>query len=214
MPLLLEQNMPYNGTMGVWRIRESATELLDRLTLDEEEKQELSLIKGEGRRREWLAARLLIHHIVGSTDRLPLRKDEYGKPYIASIDRYLTLSHSDDMAAAMIADIPCGIDIQKPVDKIRRLVPKYCSAKETKAIYGSKALETMHIIWGAKECMYKAYGKRALDYRKHLYVLDARELMIKPTTGRLKKNKFVQEYEIGAEYVLDYILTYCFEKND
>lgn len=212
MPLLFEQNMPYEGSLGVWRIKESEQELRNRLELFPDEIERLATIKGEGRRIEWLAARLLTHHLLGGDQRLPMVKDQYGKPYIEGLGRYISLSHSDEMAAVVVSNVPCGVDIQVPVEKIKRLAPKYCSTKEFKSIYGSKAMQTMHIIWGAKECMYKAYGKRELDYRKHLYVHDAISLMEQPSYGRLKKNKLLKEYDIGAEYVLDYVLTYCFEK--
>ena len=69
----------------------------------------------------------------------------------------------------------------------------------------------MHVIWGAKESMYKAYGLKEIDYKKHLAVHSAASILRSPGRGELKKNKLIIQYEIRAEVVLDYILTYCFE---
>ena len=211
MPIFLEQSVAQSGVLGIWKISESEEYFLSRLTLTDIEKENLQLIKGEGRRTQWLAARCLLHHLSGRPKRMELLKDKHGKPYLPHSDHFISISHSHEMAAVIAARVPCGIDIQYPVKKIKRLVPRYCTKKEIKAIKEPDALTTMHVIWGAKECMYKTYGLRKVDYRKHLRVRDPHKLIQRPGRGRLKKDKLKIVYDIYAEHVLDYILTYCFE---
>lgn len=54
-----------------------------------------------------------------------LEKDKNGKPYVKGFDGYISLSHSEDYAAACISDRPCGIDIEKlkyPSDALARRI--------------------------------------------------------------------------------------------
>ena len=211
MPLFFEQNTEHQGVLGIWRIREDEAYFRKRLKLTHDEKEVLSKIKGSGRRVEWLAVRYLLHHLSGRLDRAAVIKDEYGKPFIPDSDYHISISHSHEMAAVLASPISCGVDIQYPVEKIRRLVPKFCSPEEVKETKKKNALQTMHVIWGAKECIYKAYGRREVDYKSHIAIPQASQLMIRPGTGTLIKNKVNREYEIRTKLVLDYVLTYCFQ---
>ena len=113
-------------------------------------------------------------------------KDEFGKPFIPDSDYHISISHSHEMAAVLASPISCGVDIQYPVEKIRRLVPKFCSSEELKETTRPDGLQTMHVIWGAKECIYKAYGRKAIDYRKHIAIE-------RPST--IYKNRVVELFE-------------------
>lgn len=212
MSLLFENAVLHDGTLGIWKIEENEAYFLSRLTLSDAEAKRLSQIKGEGRRIQWLAVRYLLHHLSGRNTRIELAKDEHGKPYLSDSDYFISISHSHEMAAVIAAKVPCGVDIQYPVEKIKRLVPKFCADHELNAIDSEDDLSTMHVIWGAKECIYKAYGLRGLDYRRHLAIMEPDKLFERPGLGSLKKNTTHIEYDIFAERVLDYTLTYCFEK--
>lgn len=214
MPLFLEQETLNRGMLGLWRIREPESYFLQRLNLSEDEEWSLLQIKGEGRRIQWLAARCLLHHLLGSKERLQMLKDEFGKPYIPDSKLYISISHSHDMAAALISPVSCGVDIQFPVEKIRRLVPRFCSKKELDSTEKKHGFQTMHIIWGAKECIYKAHGRREVDYRKDIMIESPHKLIKRPGIGELKNKKTRTKYDIFAEVVLNYILTYCFQSRE
>ena len=77
MPLFSHKILHPEGAIGIWDIRESEDWFCEQLKLHPEEKANLERIRGEGRRREWLGARYLIHKMSGRKDRGALIKDEF-----------------------------------------------------------------------------------------------------------------------------------------
>lgn len=213
MPLLSQRKTEHDGILGLWHITEDEFFFLDAMELSREERLFISKIKGRGRRIEWLATRYLVHVLSGRTTRLELLKDGYGKPFFRDSEYFVSISHSHDMAAVIAAPVACGIDIQFPVDKIRRLIPRFCSKEEIGGIPHKNELRIMHVLWGAKECIFKAYGRKQVDYREHIRINNPAGLIDAPEVGTLAKESESFEYEIHAEIVSDYILTYCFQKD-
>ena len=211
MPLFFEQQTYAGGALGIWRIKEDEAYFLNRAQISEAELAELSKIKGKGRRLQWLSVRHLLRHLMRDKPSSEMLKDEFGKPQLMDSNLYISMSHSKDLAAAMIAPVSCGIDIQFPVPKIRRIVPRFCSRDEKKHIKSDTDLKTMHVIWGAKECIYKSYGRRRLDYKRDISVKDPHLLFDKPGIGILSTKEFTYTYDLFAEDVLEYVLTYCFK---
>ncbi|RMF04840.1 MAG: 4'-phosphopantetheinyl transferase superfamily protein, partial [Bacteroidetes bacterium] len=134
------------------------------------ELRQLGSIKGR-RRLEWLAARQLVHQMSGRQQRGAFVKDGYGKPHLAHSPWHISVSHSHKLAAAIASPSLCGIDIQFMVPKITRLAHRFLNAQEAASIVAAHELDQLHFYWGAKEALYKAYGKGKLDFRQHLSVL-------------------------------------------
>jgi phosphopantetheinyl transferase len=175
MGLLLKKNIPDGGLIGVWEIEEPEDWFLVQLDLTETERLELAAIKGH-RRLEWLASRHLLatlHHAFGATKRAPVVKDEAGKPHFEPLNGdptmpFFSFSHSRRRAAAALSLRPVGIDIQQFVQKIETIAHKFMRPDEMELLRPETALEQLHVFWGAKEALYKAYGKKQLDFRLHL----------------------------------------------
>ncbi|MCB9051448.1 MAG: 4'-phosphopantetheinyl transferase superfamily protein [Lewinellaceae bacterium] len=172
MPVMLHQHIePEGAEMGLWRIEEPEDWFTGRLDLRPEEKQQLARIKGQRRRVEWLAARQLVHHMSGREKRGAFLKDEYGKPHLEGSAYHISISHSHELAAAIAAPMPAGIDIQYLVPRIVRLAPRFLSPEEMASLRPQEHIEQLHVYWGAKEALYKAYGRRALDFRAHIHIM-------------------------------------------
>lgn len=211
MPICYQEETPYKGHFAIWHITESESDLMKSLNLSESEWYELNLIKGHGRRSNWLAARNLVKEMWPSIEEIVINKDEYGKPHVEDSPMYISISHSADRAAALISEVPCGIDIQQPVAKIARILPRIATAEEQSAIHSLYDLTTMHAIWGSKESMYKAYGRRLLDFKKHMKVLDPARLVGGQSLGMIVQEDEVLSYEIYGKLHDHFILIYCFE---
>jgi 4'-phosphopantetheinyl transferase len=169
MPIVHQQQPNQGSTLAIWKITETESWFLEKLDLSPTEWTELEQIKGE-RRREWLAARQLVWELSGHHARPALFKDQYGKPHLQGLPLHFSLSHSHQLAAAIISDQITGIDIQVLVAKIERIVPKFLSAAEQGFISEADRLPHLHVCWGAKEAMYKAYGQRELDLIRHIQI--------------------------------------------
>ena len=207
MPLLLQEDLCPPGEWGVWSITEPETELRGRLAMAPAEAEQLSAIRGAGRRREFLAARLLLHTLSGRAERGALVKDEFGKPHLAGSPFQVSISHTHGFSAAIAHPRPCGVDIQTYVPRIRRLARKFVGPREATWLDPGDELRQLHLLWSAKEALYKAYGRRQLDFRAHLEV-DPRPAAIGEewTRGWLRKDGQERAFRVrvvlGEEYVL------------
>lgn len=77
-----------------------------------------------------------------------------GKPYFTNSELHFSLSHSGNIAAAMLADAPCGIDVERLCPETRRrLLPRCMHPAERAA--GLDFFE----VWTRKECIAKMTGR-------------------------------------------------------
>ena len=210
MPLFLHKYLQPTGEIGIWKIQEEESFFIERLALGEQEASQLAAIKGEGRRLEWLAARKLVHVMSGRSERGAFLKDQYGKPYLADSLYHISISHSHGYAAAIAAPCPVGVDIQLQVPKIERIAHKYLRSEEMDSIGGANRIAHLHAYWGAKEALYKAYGRRELDFCKHI-LIDPFSFDVNGDTvqGRVWKGDFDEHYQIKYEMLGKYILVYA-----
>ena len=213
MGLILHQHLDPSGEIGLWRIEESELFFLEQLLLTPEEDHQIAAMKGH-RRLEWLAGRWLLHHMSGRTIRAACLKDEYGKPHLEDSSYQISISHSRKIAAVIAAPEPVGIDIQKLVSKISRIEHKFMREEEFASLIPATRLEHLHVYWGAKECLYKAYGRRQLDFREHINIDPfAYDLQSGRCTGKIVKDDFMADYELWYSRLEDYILVYGREIN-
>lgn len=213
MALLTYKEVDSQTVLGIWKVEESDHFFEGDLHLFAEEQRELSLLKGR-KRTEWLSSRYLLHKLSKATDRHPCLKDDFGKPYLQYFERFISLSHSSEYTAALIADRVCGIDVQVIVPKISRIVSKFIRDDEFAFIPDtSNDILYYHAVWGAKESMYKAYGKRGLDFKKDMRVLDFEILKDDFSfTGKVSKDHIDDHYQIFCQIINSIILVYAIQK--
>ncbi len=209
MPILLHKDLKKKGELGLWAIEEEESWFLSQLDLSQEEQSQLDKIQGH-RRVEWLAARMLIHRMSGREKRGIFWKDEFGKPHLENSNFQISISHSRKIAAAIAAPSKVGVDIQQFVSKIDRLTHKFLSKKETQNLDLNFRLWHLHVYWGAKEALYKAYGRRQLDFCKHILIQPFKfQKQGGIFTGRIQKGNLVEKYELAYQFVEDYALVYA-----
>lgn len=180
MPLLLTTHPFPAATFGLWQIVEDESFFRLDLPLSAEEETELASHHNALRRLEWLAGRWLLHKLTDAPERLPLAKDVFSKPFFPeNLDMACSLSHSRGRVGALIftqheAQRAVGCDIQVLTEKMRRIAPKFLRLEEAAAVEkqpsDSLQFEHLHLYWTAKESLYKAYGLKELDFRKHISV--------------------------------------------
>ena len=212
MPLFLHRQLPSIGEIGIWKIQEPERFFLEALQLQPEENAQLALIKGR-RRLEWLAARKLVHDMSGRIERGVFFKDEFGKPHLKDSDHHISISHSHEMAAAIASPFSVGIDIQYRVEKITRIEHKFLTKAEQHTLIPATKIDQLHIYWGAKEALYKAYGRKKLDACQHLLVdpFDY-DLSQGHCTGKVIKGSFRASYDIYYEKHGPYFLVFAIEQ--
>ena len=214
MALWYEKHWQNGYQIGIWKIDETEPYFLERLELNDSEAVELAKTKGR-RRLEWLASRYLVHHLFSDDpawDRIPMHKDEFGKPHLNDAEFHVSFSHSYEFVAVILGKMTVGIDIQKFVPKITALERKFMRKVESESLSEKTRLEHLHLYWGAKEALYKCYGRRRLDFKQHILVEPFGYQAFGQTTGRVIKDGFQQTYEIIFMKTGNYFLVYALEK--
>lgn len=118
-----------------------------------------------------------------------LIKDQYGRPSLKGTSFEISVSHSGDLAAAVIHPSErLGIDVERISDKISRVLPRFLHENEAAQVKDDDVLKCF--FWCAKEAAYKWHGTRKLDFRRDIRLdfenPDAPEALIFPTKKRLK----------------------------
>lgn len=198
--------------LGEWEITETLEDLLQNYTFTEQE-QEAEVIKMHPERlKSYLAVRILAQKMIPEAVFI---KDEYGKPFvnhsIGNRNIHLSWSHSGKYAAVLVSSHEsAGIDIEKIDSRILRIKDKFCNKTDLSSHKPLNAIETLLVIWGAKESMYKFYGKKEVDFKLHMTV---RPFIIQESGSILGEmhlpnyqRKFKLNYEIKHDRILVYIL--------
>ena len=212
MPILYQKPVLPQGELGIWKIKESESYFLDRLVMDDIEKVQFDQLKGR-RRIEWLASRWLLHKMSGRDIRGACLKDDFGKPFLVDSSYHISLSHSHELVSVIASPFIVGIDIQFIVSKIGRLANKFLNPDELKSLSPSQRIEHLHVYWGAKEALYKAYGKKLLDFKENIEV---GPFELDPSgAGKIKaairKDNYSKSFMVYYQKLGHYFLVYCVE---
>lgn len=168
MPLRFARQLPHTALLGVWAIEETRSWFSARLELNPDEKNEVNQLP-ERSRLDWMATRYLIHLFTGSTERVAGAKDVFGRPFHPGTDYHLSLSHTKGYAAAILSPVATGIDIQSWDHRMHRVAHKFVNEEEQAWIEGPHQDAYQHVLWGAKESLYKAHGRRQLNFLTNLH---------------------------------------------
>jgi 4'-phosphopantetheinyl transferase len=149
----------------------------------------------------------------GRSVRGELFKDEAGKPHLKDSHFHVSISHTVNYAAAIAHPNPCGIDVQRIVPRIRKMADKFVGPGERLQLTQEHELLQLHLIWSAKEAMYKAFGRRQLDFKDHL-VVDFGYFNAEATSGSafLKKGDIEMLFDLNFRVFDDFVLVGCVEQ--
>lgn len=205
MPLVFKHSVLIESTVAVWRVIESEDYFLDQAHHDWD-KRELDSLKG-ARRLEWIASRYLLQQI--TPHKYEISKDRYGKPQLKPQDYHISISHSHGYVAAIYSKREVGIDIQKKVSKIDRIAHKFINTYEDDYIRNRSYISNLHVIWGVKESLFKAYGRKKVDFKKDLYVEPFTYRKKNEFSARVEKENYQHRFKCGNLFFKNFFLVYC-----
>ena len=179
----------------IWKIEESISKLQEGIVLSENSTTRLNSMKSQLHQRGFLSIRHLLKE-VGYTD-ADLIYDEFGKPHLKN-GKFISITHSFTFTAMIVSDkFHVGVDIEKQRDKILKIAHKFTPFEEYKTIANVDALiSKLTIVWGAKESLYKIYGKKKLLFLHHIYIEDFK-FADEKTTGEIRYNGENTAYNIS-----------------
>ena len=179
----------------IWKIEESISKLQEGIVLSENSTARLNSMKSQLHQRGFLSIRHLLKE-VGYSD-ADLIYDEFGKPHLKN-GKFISITHSFTFTAIIVSDkFHVGIDIEKQREKILKIAYKFTPFEEYKTIANVDALiSKLTIVWGAKESLYKIYGKKKLLFLHHIYIEDFK-FADEKTTGEIRYNGENTAYNIS-----------------
>jgi 4'-phosphopantetheinyl transferase len=171
MPLIFKENLLENDIWGIWEIKEEEDWFFNQWQFSPEENLHFNKLKGR-KRLEYVSARHLVHLLTGLDHRMPIHTDLAGKPvFLLDPNNHLSISHSHQYAAAILSKTSkVGIDIQLIVPQMQKVAKRVFSLTELSFASTENELEMLHILWGIKEAVYKAFGLGGIDFKNQIGV--------------------------------------------
>jgi phosphopantetheinyl transferase len=194
MPLYKSLTVHKNAKVLIWKIEESIADLQTDIILSKNSKTRLDSMKSELHQKGFLSIRHLLKE-VGYTD-VDVIYDEFGKPHLTD-GKFISITHSFNFTAIIVSDeFSVGIDVEKQREKILKIAHKFTPFEEYKTIANVDALiSKLTIVWGAKESLYKIYGKKKLLFLHHIFIEDFK-FDDKKTTGIIRFNGEESSYTV------------------
>ena len=211
MPLTYYKQVGTDARMALWKIEESCDQLSSMLGKD---CQDVSRPNSDKDRvnLQWLASRNLIRQMLSENEPMVVQKDVFGKPHLSGSPYKISISHSFDYAAVLInSDCEAGIDIEKISDRAVRVSSKFISTEEFKMLRQPNDQEMVTLIWAMKEAVYKFYGRKELDFRKHIRVNPFNLQRVGHCAVDLLKGQEAQQLMVRYEKFGDYMIAYVLE---
>lgn len=147
----------------VLAIDKTAEEYASLLEHPEYYAEKVANLKPESRRLlEVLAVRYLLKEITGEEQEVVY--DTYGSPSLKDCGKKISISHTDGYVAAIIADNPVGIDVERRGKRVERVKSKFLQSSEEALCENTSDKQlAMHLIWSAKEAVFKFLGQEYYD---------------------------------------------------
>jgi phosphopantetheinyl transferase len=211
MPLILKKQIDKEITLGLWRIDETKELLKEQVDLTPTEEIQYASFGSEVRKKQWLSYRILLKKILYPKPVL-LEYDIHGKPRLRGHDLQLSISHSGPYSAVIVSQrIPVGIDIECIKDRIFRIKDRFLTPEEDRNIGKTNRLEKLYIAWGAKESLYKIYGRPEVDFQRDIFI-DSFPYLCSgkgQCTARMKTPECNESYDVFYERISEYMLVYA-----
>jgi 4'-phosphopantetheinyl transferase len=169
MAEIMDKEIGNKGRLAIWHISESLDELLKMKNLSTDDLKRLNSFSYEGRKKEWLVARILAEKLT-SEKNTQIIYNECNKPFLQNSKTHISISHSHHLLAVILDEAETGIDIELIKDKILNIREKFMSKTEFDSLQKKNVAEQLTVYWCAKEALYKLYGKRELIFKENLLI--------------------------------------------
>lgn len=210
MALYLRKELKNGAEISVWEITESEQELLDIISIPNEEMEELFIIKSEARRREKLAVRALLNTIF--EDKVYLGHHDNGSPFIQNNSIHISITHTARFVAIITHPTEdVGIDVESLRRDFSAVEKKALSEEEREDLSDRNRELQLAIYWCAKEAMYKRMSQHGVDFAKQMEI----EKFTPREEGEIEavfinkdgsEEEFELEYEVFEDHVMVWLV--------
>ena len=203
MPLSYSEIISNDIQICIWQITEDEVFLSSGLSMSQEALERLSSRKSEVHRKGYLAIRQLLkgYGIIPEIHQY----DQDGVPFLTD-GRYLSITHTKNMAAIAISVFPVGIDLEHYQEKIKKIATRFLHKEESKDRSKTDNIEFLTQIWTAKEAIYKAFRTPGIHFNTQLLV-DPFQSKAASGVGHVLHQDKDWTYSLNFRYFKDYCLT-------
>ncbi len=209
MPKVWHKYIKRDSLTGIWKITESEEELRTLLHAIEGEQ-----FNHSARTRQWLSSRVLLQELLadmGFFGPYSLQKTALGKPVINLPGIEISISHAGEYAAVAISKSgPVGLDIEQIRPRISRIKTKFMNDNDLSRLRFEEDLEWMHLVWSAKEALFKFHEGGELDFKEHLHIDEVHEPHL---LARIQKEGILKQVEVPYQFFEDYVITWALPPN-
>lgn len=131
--------------------------------LTEQEIKELSTLKNQQRKKEYLTTRYILR-ASGIKNTIHYQDK---KPYINK-DLHLSISHNKKYAGIAISKHQCGIDIEHISERVLRVANKYLNPNEQ--LLAQDDIDLYTLFWSVKESVYK-WDNSHTDFKHSIQII-------------------------------------------
>lgn len=161
MPLFYQQNINYATKLAIWKIEEKESFFLEKVPLNIQ-------VSHPHKRLQHLAGRYLLPTLYSDFPLYEILIADTRKPFLKNEEYHFSISHCGQFAAAIVSnELRVGIDIELQTERLHKIKHKFLSTKELIFVNSHskpEQLQLLTIMWGAKEAMFKWYGKGSVDF--------------------------------------------------
>ena len=187
-----------NTHIYVWKMTSSYEDQIKNPLLKSAELISAKELKNEKRKKEFLSSRIALKNIFNKD--LELKHYKSGKPFIKET-KHLSISHSSNFLALAFGEENIGIDIEKPQNRMVKLMPKILSEIELMEFKKEPSMDLACKLWGAKEAILKYVGDKNLNYKEDIKVEN-----IQLGVATYLKMNFKVEFEKIENMILTYVV--------
>jgi len=175
----------------LWKLSETEIELNNHIDLSLSSISKLDLIKSSSQRKQFLGVQnlLKLHNINNGS----LFYDKNGKPHLSN-NKFISISHSFEYCGVIVADVKVGLDIEKFRPKILNISKKFISESDWNLIKLS-SVENVTKVWTIKEAVFKAFGHKAIDFKKNIIITSINKKFNKASVS-ISNNQITENYNI------------------
>ncbi len=184
--------------LGLWQMDETVDEYFDRYPWLEKHRGQVVPLKNEGRKKEFLAVRALLHEMLGDGVG-EITHNEAGKPMLKGYR--VSVSHTQGFAAIIVSKTKeVGVDVEYISDRVKRIASKFMR-KDEKA----SDVDSLLVHWCAKETVYKLFSDQNLQYEEmRVKPFDAMADWMCEVENLKSRKKVTVDFELTMEFVLTY----------
>ncbi len=209
MPLF-KKIIDKNFILEVWELTEPESFFIPYKENFSANPENLDKIHVEQRRKEWLCSRFVGWRIAIEMEGhcAGIWSDLYNKPHIKNSTLQISISHAKPYVAVLVHKTSsCGVDIEEKREKLQRLAHKFLTPNELNQ--ANSKIDALALAWGAKEAIYKLYGRKKLIFKEHISLSN---LNVIQKNGILKSKLNVDNnssiIELKYEFFNNHILVY------